>query len=528
MNDSDFDPYHKWLGIPPKAQPPNHYRLLSVELFESDPDVIDSAAQRQITHVRSFALGKHAEQSQSILNELAKARVVLLDPAAKAKYDAWLNAQRKQSATVPSPPDAVDNAVADGGPSLQIDSPTAPVTPRRSSQPTNRLNQSSKLVPWGTGFVGLLLAGLLFVWLLSGPKQPVVADFPVGEQPSQDVRVVEEQDEVQPSQPSSGLDAILDSAQLSVGVIAEDVVEQRVEVMELDVASETTLPPEPEEAPADADVVSSEPSDANKTPRPAIAPFGAQQAKEYQDAWAEHFGLDVEVTNSIGMNLRVIPAGTFMMGSEDGRENEKPVHSVTLTKSFLLGVYEVAQSEYQQVMGVNPSEFNGSRSPVVKVSWDDANEFCRRLSLQPEEQRAGRVYRLPTEAEWGFACRAGTTTKYSYGDDESLLSRYGWYVGNKARSLATPNPVGSKIANPFGLHDMHGNVWEWCKDWYRIYASDDVTNPTGPLSGSHRVVRGGSWRIRAEACRSAVRSGSEPSNRYVNSGFRVACVPSGQ
>ena len=139
MNDSDFDPYRKWLGIPPNAQPPNHYRLLSVELFEADPEVIDTAAQRQMSFVRTFALGEHAEHAQSLLNELAKARATLLDPESKAKYDASLNAQRQQPAVVPSPPAATDDVMQ----SVPFDISTVPVAPRKTSRPKNRRKQRS-------------------------------------------------------------------------------------------------------------------------------------------------------------------------------------------------------------------------------------------------------------------------------------------------------------------------------------------------------------------------------------------------
>jgi formylglycine-generating enzyme required for sulfatase activity len=252
---------------------------------------------------------------------------------------------------------------------------------------------------------------------------------------------------------------------------------------------------------------------------PAIAPFDAAKARECQEAWAENLGVEVEKENSIGMKLRVIPPGTFTMGEGN------TAHEVTLTKPFMIGVHEVTQADYQTVMRINPSKFKGSRNPVEMVTWNDATEFCRRLSLLPREKPAGRVYRLPTEAEWEFACRAGTTTTYSFGDDESLLSRYGWTKDNGG---GTTHPVGSKLANPFGLYDVHGNVWEWCQDWYGGYPSFAVTDPKGAVSGSSRVGRGGSWFGPAEDCRSAIRYGSNPSPRDYYDGFRVTCVPSGQ
>ena len=229
MNDSDFDPYRKWLGIPPNAQPPNHYRLLSVELFEADPEVIDTCAQRQMSFVRTFALGEHAEHAQLLLNELAKARATLLDPESKAKYDAWLNAIWQQPAAVPSSPDVSTNVTS----SVQLDIPTAPVAPRKTSRPKTRRQQPSKLIPLIAGFAVALLAIATIGWLLSGPKQPVVAELPVNEQASQGVQVVEVEDEIQPSRPGSELSSILGSAKPSSGDVAEEVAEETPEPDEL-------------------------------------------------------------------------------------------------------------------------------------------------------------------------------------------------------------------------------------------------------------------------------------------------------
>jgi len=226
----------------------------------------------------------------------------------------------------------------------------------------------------------------------------------------------------------------------------------------------------------------------------------------------------MEVTNSIGMKLRLIPAGEFMMGSpatESDRADRETRHPVSITKPFYLGVTEVTQEQYQKVMGKNPSQFKGPQNPVEKVSWTDAVEFCRKLSAMPAEKTAGHVYRLPTEAEWEYACRAGTATAYGFGDDRSGLGVYGWVGGEST------HPVGGKKPNAWGLYDMHGNVWEWCQDWYGDYPSGSATDPTGATSGSHRVSRGGSWISIARSCRSARRNGSTPEVRSNGLGFRV-------
>ena len=225
-----------------------------------------------------------------------------------------------------------------------------------------------------------------------------------------------------------------------------------------------------------------------------------------------------ESADSIGMEFKLIPAGTFTMGEGDD------AHQVTLTRPFKMGVHEVTQAQYEQVMGVNPSFAQGANSPVQIVSWLDAVEFCRRLSELPAEKKAGNVFRLPTEAEWEYACRAGTTTLFSFGDDESKLGDYAWYWENAG---IRTHPVGEKKPNAWGIYDMHGNVWEWCQDWYDRYPSGAVTDPTGPSSGSDRVLRGGGWNSPAESCRSANRVWGYPSNRSNNFGFRVCLSPSG-
>jgi formylglycine-generating enzyme required for sulfatase activity len=231
------------------------------------------------------------------------------------------------------------------------------------------------------------------------------------------------------------------------------------------------------------------------------------------------------LVNSIGVKLKLIPAGTFTMGEagSSNESNEKP-HRVTLTRPFYMGIHEVTNAQWKQVMGSVPSNWKEDAHPAVGVSWKDAVEFCQKLSALPEERKAGRVYRLPTEAEWEYACRAGTTTQYSFGDDEKLVGDYGWFAGN---SVKQTHPVGQKKPNAWGVYDMHGNVWEWCSDWYGDYSDGEVTNPQGPSSGSNRVIRGGSWINSAGHCRSAIRGGLIPSIRGYILGFRLALSPSG-
>lgn len=233
-----------------------------------------------------------------------------------------------------------------------------------------------------------------------------------------------------------------------------------------------------------------------------------------------------EITNSIGMKLVLIPAGSFTMGSPEEDVGEIPFntpHKVTISKSYHLGSYEVTQHEYEKVIGANPSHFKGAKNPVDTVNWEDAVSFCKRLSEMPNEKAAGRSYRLPTEAEWEYACRAGSTTSYSSGDTEESLGGYAWFKENTGNKT---HPVGEKKPNRWGLYDMHGNVSEWCQDWFARYPPSAVTDPRGPNRGTVRMLRGGGWDSDAAFCRTAFRNSGFPTFRTFNIGFRVALSPS--
>jgi len=231
--------------------------------------------------------------------------------------------------------------------------------------------------------------------------------------------------------------------------------------------------------------------------------------------------------NGVMIPLTYVPPGEFTMGSpadeQDREGDEGPQHRVRITRGFHMGVCEVTQEQYEAVMGENPSNFKGSDLPVEQVSWADAVEFCKRLS-----EKCGSAVRLPTEAEWEYACRAGTTTPFSFG--ETIYTDQANYDGDFAYGNGRPGedrqkttPVGSFQANAFGLHDMHGNVWEWCGDWYDAasYAESPTSDPQGPAAGEFRVIRGGSWSGSPNFCRSADRAWLDPSLRYLINGFRV-------
>jgi len=303
-------------------------------------------------------------------------------------------------------------------------------------------------------------------------------------------------------------------------------------------------------------------------PAPAVAPFNAETAKDHQQAWAKHFQVPVEYTNSIGMEFVLIPPGEFTMGSSPAEiraaptfqgeddywlkcaQREGPQHQVILTQPFYLGIHEVTQATYAKIMAQNPSIFSPqgdfkdrvagldtSNFPVETVNWDEASEFCVKLSskegLQPVtfKQRTGEVpiidgngYRLPTEAEWEFACRAGTTTQFWSGNSFEVLNTVGWHGGN---SQHRTHEVGGLKANPFGLHDVHGNVWEWVLDVWDHTSSVQYTevraiNPLGSATDTNRrIVRGGFWATPEARCCSARRFAQTPHEKYGHNGFRV-------
>jgi formylglycine-generating enzyme required for sulfatase activity len=220
-------------------------------------------------------------------------------------------------------------------------------------------------------------------------------------------------------------------------------------------------------------------------------------------------------SSSVRLEFCSVPAGTFLMGSA----LQPPVHEVTISRPFHLGVHPVTQAQWEAVMGANPSQFRGPDRPVEQVSWDDCQELIRRLDAGGK----GR-FRLPTEAEWEYACRAGETGTFCFGDDEARLGEYAWYSAN---SGGETQPVGLKEPNAWGLHDMHGNVWEWCQDWWDDYVAGAATDPQGPPAGfmGARVFRGGCWRGGADFAASAHRGGRGAGYKAGILGLRLVCEP---
>jgi formylglycine-generating enzyme required for sulfatase activity len=448
MTKKEFDPYHRWLGIPASEQPANHYRLLGIALFEADADVIESAAIRQITHVRSHALGSHGDTTQTVLNEIAEAKITLLHPEKKKQYDEGLRSAAKANEDSPLDVFIQTNVTAT--------SSSAKQTSSKMDRWQNTKQRRQAYVAASAGWICFVLALMWFGFGNEPTGNPVA-------RPS-----VKQASKTSPKKPETSI-------------------------------TRNVKPPPPT----------------------AVAPFDAAKAKEHQQAWANHLGIPVVTTNSIGMKLALIPPGEFLMGSDEFEEDEKPVHKVTLTQPFQLGVYEVTQEQYEKVVGDNPSKFKGPQNPVEQVSWIEAFAFCKMLSDLPEEKAAGRIYHLPAESQWEYSCRAGTATVYGFGDDVSKLGDFAWYKENTR--LGT-RPVGEKLPNAWGIFGMHGNTWEWCADWKGNYPQLSVVDPEGPLNGSVRVSRGGHWDTSSITNRTANRGGSSPSTRYGHQGFRVACL----
>ena len=220
-------------------------------------------------------------------------------------------------------------------------------------------------------------------------------------------------------------------------------------------------------------------------------------------------------TNTLGMAFVLVPAGSFDMGSDSGDADEQPVRSMTIDKPFYVGQFEVTQAQWHAVMESDPGKFTDDPNrPVESVSWNDTQEFIAKLNaMEPDT-----TYRLPTETEWEYAARAGSTAAYAFGDDAAQLDAYAWYADNAGNIT---HPVGEKQPNAWGLHAMHGNVWEWVQNRYGPYPSEAAAESPGPPPGNRRVLRGGSWLSPTEDCRSASRSHAHPAFRGAHVGFRL-------
>ncbi len=519
-----FDPYCSWLGIPPAEQPADYYRLLGISRFESSTEVIANAADRQIRHIESFKSGAQAKEAQSLLKKLEVARACLLDVEKKCIYD---RAIRGTFAAENSPPIAVDPPQAH---SQKV------ATGHSRPRTRNPLVELAKIL---LGGIAGLVIGNAILWYGFGMDVFGVMESPAGRATPLQPLAQSEAD-VQPK-PSPQVQNHLDQA--SETKLAEPDI-RPVQVPEPTITqSKEAVPTVPvEETTAESDDARAIPSPQESlteddTPPIAVAPFDAEQAHRHQQTWADYLGIPTEFTNSVGMKFRLLPPGEFQMG--DHRPDQPPpAHQVQLAKPCYVSVFEVTQSEYQEVMETNPSAYSKigpqkdvvknsdtTRFPVENVSWLDANRFSEKLSTKAGERQLNRLYRLATEAEWEYACRAGTTSMFAFGDS---LSNKQANVGQGSPSLQQPllgpRPVGSFSPNGFGLFDMHGNVWEWCADWLGPYPKDKSVDPVGPVIGEERILRGSGFVLDAMAARSANRNAEPPEYHSGNLGFRVVCL----
>ncbi len=498
-----FDPYHKWLGIPPAEQPVNHYRLLGVTLFESDPDVIDAATEQRVFYLRQCATGQHIPESQKLLNEVASARLCLFNPEKRRNYDQRLRQSlvQNRTATDPVAPASTPHAMPwEGQPDEVVEDAGVPefnsAPLRRKASPQASRRASVVVTPTRIAaavlLLGVVIAGIA---ITSGGGNRT-----------------EDSDELQ---------------QASSPAAQAKVVQEK--------SPSITKP----SVPTPPDLLDTK---SLVAPKLLNAPLTAAAAKQAQEEWAKYLQTEATLVNSIDMKFALIPSGDFDMGDD----SFGPVHRVRISQPFYLGVYEVTQLQYERVMGSNPSWFSrtgGGKAqvsgldtsdwPVEQVSWLDAQEFCRKLGELNGEQTKQRRYRLPTEAEWEYACRAGTKSRFHFGDvlngdKANVDGKFPEGATTKGPNLARPTSVGGYAANAFGLYDMHGNVWEWCEDVSdgQAYAKrSGLTKDPLEKTGSDRVLRGGSWFNPAVNAGSAYRNWYTPDYRDYDFGVRLAQVP---
>ncbi len=507
-----FDPYRKWLGIPPKDQPPNHYRLLAIELFEDDPDVIEAAADARMAHVRTYQTGQNSALSQKILNELSKAKLCLLDAARKTNYDAEL--RQRQAATSSAEP-AISSSVG-----------IAQASAVRPSQALPKARPSA--VAGGT------------------PVPQIRTSAPLAAGRSRVSRPAW----VLPSMLAAGAVVLALGTWAVVRWSGTSVDEHRTGV-----------------AGGNTPAKSRGPRAAAKNTSIAAAAPSLQESVSPGD-------LPRLIENSIGMRLRYLPVGEFEMGLSDAEADafsatdlvrqslpnqvavvrSRPRHRVRLGRPFYVGIHEVTVGQFRRFveatgyrttaetdgrggMGRDASgnlerkaEYNwrenglgeGDDLPVVNVSWDDAQVFCRWLS-----EREQAEYSLPTEAQWEYASRGGATGPWFFGPSPDPLASYAWCAANQTGKR---QPVGGRQPNAFGLYDMYGNVWELCADTFAAdyYSHSPETDPAGPPAGDQKIKRGGWYIDPPLCCNSAIRSGPVPRTETDDStGFRVVRAATG-
>ncbi|QDT92515.1 SUMF1/EgtB/PvdO family nonheme iron enzyme [Gimesia algae] len=588
-----FDPYYKWLGIPPKDQPPNHYRLLGIDLFEEDPDVIEAAADRCMAFVQQCALGEHLKASQQILNELSAARVCLLVSERKEKYDTELRAKIKTSEPESAFTDSWSEELDDDKIYDQVirNQDSSNLTPRRIrsrrkkiTRPKARPFHTDPRFFWGSaGVIVLLLLAVTVSSLLPGQK---ATSEPLNQVASSDQSELNESVPEEPAElptPSTGNEAPVTLPQSPEPEDQPEPVQEQKTELEPKIALQIVPTSNPKMKPKSA---------VPESPQLLIAPFNKLEVKNIRQEWSDYLKHDSTVTNSIGMNLILIPPGEFTMGSSYSPqelqkilllgptfpvsvlEDEFPPHQVQITKPFYMGSYEVTREEFNTLIkdSMNQGMIKGlervnvNRFPAWRISWFDCVMFCNQLSereklppyysLKNTKRRSFRIstgtnsektistiieanvsingglgYRLPSEAEWEYACRAGTTSLFHFGSkvDTSKSNLTGIRRPALGKGMDSrletrfETRVGSYRPNNFDLYDMHGNVGEWCEDWYekdfyQQFDSQKAIDPLGKLDQSGtRVFRGATWVIH----HSAFRNSHGPDSHANPIGFRV-------
>jgi len=620
-----FDPYHRWLGISPKHQPADYYRLLGLERFEEDPEVIRDAADRQMRHVRTYELGPRSGASQTILNELAAARSCLLDPDAKAAYDSQL---RVAEAPLPllieppalAPPLPPPVAVAASGykagrwstkmlgPAVLLllaatgmtlgltgglkwsrtsrerrrPEPVPSAAPRTvataataASEPPRAIIPALPPAPIATHTMAAATAAASEPSVAEIPASPPAPTTPlatrirgvfamrtVAGRPFSETYLAQIEPQIRDPRgklvpPGAvGSERLLARCQVILtshdGTVRQRMIEGQdsfdpvgiwrgtrrlaVEIQFFcrDPRGGATATPvaqtERHELPT---IEEGEFYQVTFT----LTPEGWERVRTLAntsgDAAANAFQLkpvrDREIAIDLGggmeLEMVLIPAAEFLMGSPSSDKSasgdEKPQHRVRITQPFYLGKYEVTQEQWEAIMDYNPSACKGPRNPVAGVTWTECQKFVdnlnRRLSGQPG------TFQLPTEAQWEYASRAGLTIESFPGKSDGQLADCAWHAHNSGRMT---HRVGLLKPNAWGLHDMFGNVWEWCQDWYdgNYYAYAPLDDPAGPSEGVGRVVRGGGCNDEAPYFRSARRDLSLPTRRNQTVGCRLARV----
>jgi sulfatase modifying factor 1 len=514
-----FDPYHIWLGIPETEKPISKYRLLGIADFEDNREVISAAAEQRTIYLRTLQAGEHEVLVAQLLNEVSQARVTLLNADQKAEYDEGL---RKQQA-----PEPVPEQTPVPIPVVQAPTP-APVVVRGTvtqefpvsvvqTAKRARRRKVPKAIWKRPAVIGVSVVGVIGVFVLvislmfSGDAEPVVSNT-AGRISAE--KPVEKADAEKAAAVSAALDKGDWKAVLSL-------YPNNSEGLRMKAAADKAVADK-----AVADKAVADKAVADKAAMVKVARDKAEAAATKKAA--EEVLARSPITNTIGMTLNKIPAGTFMMGSPDtekDRQDDEHQHKVTISKAFYMQTTEVTQGQWKAVMGTEPWQGEqyvkeGPNYPASYVSWDDAVAYCEKLS-----KLEGNRYRLPTEAEWEYACRAKTRTAWNFGDDENVLGDYAWYFNNTWDiDERYAHQVELKKPNAFGLHDMHGNVIEWCHDYYEedYYKQSSEKDPTGPTSGSSRVLRGGSWKLgNSRYARSAYRNWFDADYRNDSVGFRL-------